>query len=231
MQEGKYERSAAPTAACRVFDAELGPYLEGEDRPGVVVHAQECPFCHSVLADLEQIRSLSGQLVLDDPPARVWANIRASLIEEGIIREPASFWQRLFPGWQSMAGAAPAVAMICAVILGAALLNSPTTVDRTETAAQRSSTKNSKVITSAQPAEYSRVTSTLGEMEKTYQAHAASFDPSVKAAYQKSLESLDREIRECLNSVQREPEARDYLLTAYAQKAQVLQSALEFDGH
>ncbi len=231
MQEGGYEKSLVPNAACRVFDAELRPYLEGEDRPEVVAHARECPFCHSVLADLEQIRSLVGELAVEDPPARVWANIRASLVEDGIIRESASFWQRLFPGWKLMPEAVPAAAMICLVILGAALLNTPTTVDRTETVTQRSSDENSKVVTSAQPVEYSSVTSTLGEMEKTYQARATSFEPSVKATYQKGLESLDSEIRECLNSVQEEPEAREYLLTAYAEKAQVLQSALEFDGH
>jgi hypothetical protein len=46
------------------------------------------------------------------------------------------------------------------------------------------------------------------------------------------LNSLDASIRECNDSLQREPGnslAHEYLLAAYSQKAEVLSSALEID--
>ena len=39
-------------AACRLFEAGLGAYLEGESRPQVLAHAGECRFCGVVLSDL-----------------------------------------------------------------------------------------------------------------------------------------------------------------------------------
>ena len=57
--------------------------------------------------------------------------------------------------------------------------------------------------------------------------------PDLKATYDKSLVSLDHSIEECLDSLQNEPRnalAHEYLLTAYTRKAEVLSSALEFDG-
>jgi hypothetical protein len=57
--------------------------------------------------------------------------------------------------------------------------------------------------------------------------------PDLKATYEKSLVSLDGSIRECLDSLHHEPGnalAHDYLLTAYTRKAEVLSSALEFEG-
>jgi len=54
----------------------------------------------------------------------------------------------------------------------------------------------------------------------------------VKATYRKGLESLDASIEECRASVEREPGdtlARQYLVAAYTQKAEVLATALQFD--
>jgi hypothetical protein len=70
------------------------------------------------------------------------------------------------------------------------------------------------------------------DLEATFKAREMSLAPDLKATYEKSLLSLDTSIRECSDSLRREPDntlAHDYLLAAYSQKAQVLSSALEFD--
>ena len=70
------------------------------------------------------------------------------------------------------------------------------------------------------------------ELEETFRAREASLSPDLKATYENSLNSLDVSIRECSDSLQREPDnslAHEYLLAAYSQKAEVLSSALEFD--
>jgi hypothetical protein len=73
----------------------------------------------------------------------------------------------------------------------------------------------------------------VSDLERSFRANEASMTPDLKATYEKSLVSLDGSIRECLDSLQHEPRntlAQDFLLTAYTRKAEVLSSALEFDG-
>jgi hypothetical protein len=71
----------------------------------------------------------------------------------------------------------------------------------------------------------------VDELEETFRAREASLAPDLKATYDNSLISLDTSIRECSDSLEREPGnslAHEYLLAAYSQKAEVLSSALEF---
>jgi hypothetical protein len=73
----------------------------------------------------------------------------------------------------------------------------------------------------------------VADLESSFRANEASMSPDLKATYEKSLVSLDGSIKECLDSLQHEPRntlAHDYLLAAYTSKAEVLSSALEFDG-
>jgi hypothetical protein len=70
-------------------------------------------------------------------------------------------------------------------------------------------------------------------MEASYRASEKSLDPTMQASYQKGLESLNNSIQECQESVKKEPGntmAREYLATAYQEKAAVLSAALEYDG-
>ncbi len=227
MYEGENNKGVAPYEGCRLFDLELAAYLEGEDRPALVTHVEECPFCYSILKDLEGIRSAGSEMPLEEPPTRIWTHIRASLIAEGIIRQPEPFWRRWLQGWPAAAGLHNPVAVAalgCLTVLGIGLL------------------KRSSVLVSGSGGHTARnvdlgdVTSAaaaLGSMETSYQAQAVSFEPSLKETYQKSLDSLDVEIHECLNSVKQQPDnslAREYLLAAYEQKAHVLESALDFEG-
>ena len=76
------------TTACLRFEAELEAYLEGENRPFITGHSRECTFCRVVLADLEEIASAARNLPLEEPSPAVWANVRAHLEAEGIIRQP-----------------------------------------------------------------------------------------------------------------------------------------------
>lgn len=86
---------------------------------------------------------------------------------------------------------------------------------------------------SAAPEDTSSLRQTASQMEQAYHASLPSIDPSVRATYEKSLNSLNDEIRECQASMQQQPENRltqDYLSNAYAEKIQLLQTALEPNG-
>ena len=222
-----FEGEGKETSACRLLDRELAAYLEGEERPKLVAHIQECSFCYSMLADLEAIRLASNQLALEEPPPRIWTGIRASLIAEGIIRQPGVSWRRWFerwPGWAGLYNPIAVAALVCLMVLGIGLLRVPSTRVSAPPAASRVDLSDVDLAGAA---------AAVGPMETTYHVRAASFEPSVKETYQKSLDSLDGEIRECLHSVQQEPDnslAREYLLAAYQQKAYVLQSALNVEG-
>jgi hypothetical protein len=78
------------------------------------------------------------------------------------------------------------------------------------------------------PAEYQRLQKTVQEVATSYDAQKKYIEPEIEAAYDKGLQSLDRSIQEASASVSTDPEAREYLMNAYAQKAHVLTSALEF---
>ena len=228
MEEGGVRGFPRPLA-CSQFDRGLADYLEGDDRPFVPTHAQECPVCRVILADLEQILFTGRELPLEEPPARVWANIRATLAEQGAFRRPLSGWRRWFDFPALLPQPAPVAAIGAVVILGAVLLLHSRAFETNFA----SSSRPQDTVQANSYASNDDLARTLEDMETSYRAREKALDPSVKVIYQKSLQSLDNSINECRESVRREPAndlANEYLVSAYAQKAQVLASALEFEG-
>ena len=228
MTEERYQK----TAACYRFDFELAAHLEGETRPHVAGHALQCPRCGPILADLQQIAALSRQLPAAEPPATVWANVRAALAFEGVIHEPVSFWQRWLGEVRLVPHPIPLGAVGCLAILATFLMGTPDIPDQAGMSAWPvavSAVNGVSVQAMTQDADLFR---TIRELENSYNSRAQSLDPGVKDTYEKSLGSLNSSIRECLDSLRREPAntlAREFLLAAYTQKAEVLASALEFD--
>lgn len=232
--QGDQERKMAPTAGCMAFDAQLEAYLEGEQRPQVLLHANECPYCTGVLADLEKIRRMSADVAVREtfevnPPETLWSSLRASLISEGIIHRPESSRFRWLKNWEALRRPIPVAAAAMVVIACAVLLNAPKGTIHWWNAhpAQGGS---QVTATSATDTTNAQMLGTVDQMERRFQAKAASFDPSLRDAYVKSLASLNSEILECQKNQQlqpRNPLTLQYLTTAYAQKAEVLQSALE----
>ena len=166
-----------------------------------------------------------------EPPAAIWANVRAALETEGIIHEPAGFLDRWLGQLRLAPNPVPLGALGCLAILAALLMGTPAVPDHGETDEPVTlSALNSVPLQSASLD--SDLFRTIGELEKSYNSRARSLDPSVKDTYEKSLGSLNSSIRECLDSLRREPAntlAREFLFAAYTQKAEVLASALEFD--
>jgi hypothetical protein len=208
MQESGLER----TEGCRRFDLELSAHLEGENRPFVSVHTKECVFCRVLLEDLDNVRVAAKQLRLEEPSPLVWANLRAHLRQEGVIREEETAWSWL-GHWRAHHQLAPVGALACLVILGS-ILTAPQT----------------SLLVQGPPHPDIGPVPVLEELEKTFKANEQFLAPEVRDAYDKSLVSLDDSILECRNSLQQEPGnslAHEYLIAAYSRKAEVLASALE----
>ncbi len=233
MAAERYDELTGPGAACRQFDLELPAYFEGEERPAVVAHARECPFCRVALADFEGIRTACRELPLEEPPARVWANLHAALVAEGAFPEPVVGWQVFFQQLKFFPSPAPVAAMACLLVLGSALLVTPRAPDQVLSSYRPPASEEAVVASagfSGSPGDLAR---TIQELETSYKARANFFEPEVKESYEAGLKRLDDSISECQRSIKHEPGntlAQDYLLDAYTRKAEVLAAALEFDA-
>jgi hypothetical protein len=232
---GDQGRGVAPGTGCVAFDEELQAYLEGENRPQVSAHARECSFCGTVLADVDKIREVSRDPAVREsleaaPPEAMWQSLRASLISEGIIRQPESFASRWLQAWRFVGRPVPVAAAAAVIIACAVLLNTPGGPSRWQVA-HHTHIGNSAFSTPLALMESNpKLQGTVDQMEAKFRTKVASFDPSLRDAYIKSLDSLDSEILECQRNAQvqpRNPLTLQYLSSAYAQKAEVLQSALE----
>ncbi len=224
MTSSSNDKPELSRSACRAFDLELSAFLEGEPRPEVERHAQDCVFCSVVLADLEAIRKASGALPLEDPPARLWSNLRATLAAEGILKEPVAWFER-FPGFAWFEWAVPVGALAVLAIIAGLLMRAP---GRFENDAPANTT-----VALVEPVEVyvsPELANTVTGLERNYAAREANLDPVLKATYRKSLDSLNDSIKECRATVEAKPSdslAQEYLTAAYTEKAEVLQSALE----
>lgn len=218
---------------CQEFNARLAECLEGEVSVEARLHAERCSSCGSLLDDLELIRLTAGELPLESPSPRVWSNIRSALAQEGVIRERASFWQRWISSISLVPRTAPAAALAIALMLAVIMvfkgdIQNHGSRNPAVTPATASSTRQADLL--GVP---SKLVRTVQEMEKNYRVREASMDPSANRVYQAGLTSLNNSIQECLDSLQKQPQntlVRDYLMQAYAQKAEVLASALEYGG-
>jgi hypothetical protein len=216
---------------CRRVELELCAYLEGESRPEVERHAASCPFCSVLLADLELIAKEARSLPLEEPSPRVWANVRATLCAEGIIRERENR-----SGWFAFPAlahwAAPVGALAALVVISTALLVPSASIDHSSTASWLTIADRDAMAARVLANEDSALVSTVSELEKSFDAREASLEPSVKQVYLSGLKTLDESISKSRASVEREPGntlAREYLVAAYTQKAEVLAAALNYD--
>jgi hypothetical protein len=218
--------------ACAQFEHELEAYLEGEARPFILSHSQDCAPCAALLADLQLICQAARALPTEEPSRAVWANVRARLEAEGAFGKPVSGWRQVM-GWQLIPHAIPLGALAALVFLGSVLTLPPNSIQRWAADETAVPPAVIRIATAIPAGEDSALAHVVSDLESSYRANEASMAPDLKATYEKSLVSLDGSIRECLDSLQHEPRnalAHDYLVTAYTRKAEVLSSALEFNG-
>jgi hypothetical protein len=216
------------TTECDRFELELEAYMEGEIKPSVPAHLSECVFCKVVFEDLIALRTAARELPLEEPSPVVWANIRAQLSAEGAFAEKAGVWGWI---WQLdfLRRPVPVAAFACMLALGC-WLTAPRNNTQLESAASLAASAGESTVVRSMA--WSGLEKAVRELEEAFKAREATLAPDVKATYEHSLNSLDASIRECNDSLQREPGnslAHEYLFAAYSQKAEVLSSALEID--
>ena len=162
----------------------------------------------------------------------VWANVRARLEADGAFGRPIAGWRHVL-AWLWVPQAVP-LGVLAALFAVGSLLTLPSASVQWRAGEETAGASPVSQMASVMPAgEDSALAGVAADLERSFRASEASMAPDLKASYEKSLVSLDGSIRECLDSLRHEPRntlAHDYLVTAYTRKAEILSSALEFDG-
>src|ERR1700687_3429077 len=217
---------------CQQFLDSAADWMEGSRSSEAQAHRSSCPRCGAMIADLEAIQHAAPLLAepFAEPPARVWGAIRAGLASEGILRSRRSW----LDGLKDLLASAPRPAMAGAYAAlfaaGVALFFATSSNHR----APQSSAGNSPAIA---------VMQTSAPLDRTYSAQLASVeqntmgtvraqDPAVAASYRQNLAIVDNFISVCEKRVEQDPQnsvAREYLLNAYQQKADLLAAMVDRD--
>lgn len=212
---------------CTEFRNYAAQWMEGERAAEARQHAEACPACRGLVADLEAIASAAGDwgAELPEPPDRIWTALRAQLEQEGLIREPAAVASAAEEGWfaglfsfvprPALAGAYLALLLIAG---GVVAFNSVPQFELAQNAAFQP------------PGVAAVVPAQLNRAERRVVRAIGQRNPAVAASYRESLAIVDNFIALCEKTVREEPGntlARDYLYGAYQQKAELLANMLD----
>jgi len=181
------------------------------------LHVAGCPHCQGYIADLETIVSAAHALPAEvEPPLRVWIALRAQLEGEGIIKESVAAAKQEPAWWDSFGqffrSRALATVTVGAVIAAAAIL-------------QVRQSAEPSLGPPLVPPEIVATVKELNEQEVDVRnMHVASTSP-VDAALEQNLQEVDDFIADCERHLKQAPQddlAREYLYSAYEQKAELL---------
>lgn len=203
---------------CNEFEAYAAEWLEGERTPEAASHLRGCTRCSARMADLELIVTAAGSLPELDPPERVWNSLRNELEREGLLRERKSMVDRL----RELVPAAPRTALATGLIsaLAAMLLLVP------QRPAKNIVTNGDEATSAGVFARMHQQLASAAQAEQDVHFR----DPQVARSYQQNLALVDNLIGECQKRVNEDPSdelSRQYLVTAYQQKADLLTARAE----
>ncbi|MGH9779440.1 MAG: hypothetical protein ACRD5I_13615 [Candidatus Acidiferrales bacterium] len=214
---------------CKEFHQLNESVLEGEADPRAYEHLAACPRCQALVDDLVAVTRAAHSLPVYEPSPRLWAQIQAAAIEEGLW-SPAGAWR-----WRDWFGPAalflparPAFAAALALVLvfGAALgswnmLESPEPLVLT---GRIEEVAGAELVT--EPGYGQRYQVHLQQVEKRV-LEAEPADAEMVGLATGPLNDLDTAINNTQTRVEQYPEdslAREELNRLYQQKATVLQA-------
>lgn len=204
---------------CNEFHKYSEEWMEGGRQPAAAAHMNECARCRGFIAEMEALAQAAGELAAEtpEPSERVWTALRAQLDAEGLIR------QRGFGEWFADLFAVlprPALAGAYVTVLLAALVLGSISMTPMQEALDLQRPPSPDLMLEPQFAQ--------AEQKEMVKLHG--HDPAVTASYRDSLEIVDKFIALCEKTIREEPRnqmAREYLYSAYQQKAELLASMTE----
>ncbi len=187
-------------------------------------HLKACAACREVREEFAAIAGDARRIGAPEPPAEAWSRIRASLAagRSGNPRPVASFAGRAF-GLRTAAVAAAAILLVAGGVVFGLYLGrrnpAPGPMDR-----------EFATLAKLDQAElyYQMAIRSLAE---AYAAGKDTLEPAVAEMFERNIDVIDASIQACRLAVSGEPDdlqARDYLLAAYREKMQFLDTVLDF---
>ncbi len=186
-------------------------------------HLVGCRHCQEFVADLTAIVTAAQELPSEvTPPARVWISLRAQLVEEGIIKEGvlapgaerASWWRGISELFRNRALATAAVGL---VLVAAGVLQ----------------VREPRMIPPAADDPIFDNAVALNEQEQDLANMQLAGTSPVDTSLRQSLRQVDEFIADCERRLKQEPQdtlAREYLASAYQQKAELLSAMMDRGG-
>jgi hypothetical protein len=216
--------------------------------PAARAHLAECSACQGFFADLTTIQSLAQELPAEaNPPDRLWISLRAQLSAEGVIKESvdlpsAAPWWQSFTAWlrpRTLATAGAAIVLIVtAVFLSrnpipqpvAQISNSP--VASPVAAPVAPPVENSSLTPRPSPTEEAMANGglVLNQAELDVPNMQLAGNATVDASLRDNLRTVNEFIAECQQHLKQHPGdllAREYLESAYQQKAELLAAMMD----
>ena len=205
-------------------------------------HVAGCATCSSLVADFAGIIAAANELSPEvEPPSRVWVALRAQLEAENIISAPHitdiaeanvakdRITSEKFVWWQvfahTMRGRILATASVALLVVAAGYFQ----ITRKTTAEPMSSETPIVVEPFAAAAtSLDQEELSLGPLQKV--SVGGSEVSPVDASLRENLATLNTFIKECRKRLREDPSdqiARDYLASAYQQKAEILAAMME----
>lgn len=210
--------------SCEYFWDSSEEWMEGLRRPDAVAHLGGCGRCRSLIADLEIIRKAGSALPEEEPSRHLWLAIKAQMEKEGLIRPPRAGWRERLGSFGAFRPAL-AGAYLSLLIIGAVFLGWQANTNRRD---QDEAVWLQQTQTAIAPIQ-AELTTAETKGIPAMQAQA----PDVTATLNRNLAIVDNMISMCEKSVREDPQnemTRDYLYTAYQQKADLLASLADSEG-
>jgi anti-sigma factor RsiW len=217
---------------CTKARKHISEYIDGDldskKRAKLEKHLDECTGCQELLQDFQDMALEARGLKQPTPPDSVWNKIQAQM-EKGqqTVYYPAPKrrnWLTLPQFQYAVAAAALVLVVVAAVTLGPGLF------------------KKEAALTGMEKQQYSLAK--LEEAEKHYQEaikalsealaiQEKQFDPKLAEVFKINLEIVNVTISACKQAVRDDPgdfDSRKYLLTAYQEKADLLNRMMNLNG-
>jgi len=220
--------------------------------PAARAHLAECSACQGFLADFTTIQSLAQEFpAAADPPERLWISLRAQLTAEGVIRESVELptgtpWRQSLTAWlrpRTLATAAAGIVLcVTAVFLSRSPIPQPvarianahstTPVGPPVTSPAVPDVKGSSLTPRPSPTEEAMANGgvVLNQAELDVPNMQLAGNATVDASLRDNLRTVNEFIAECQQHLKQHPGdqlAREYLESAYQQKAELLAAMMD----
>lgn len=216
---------------CLEIQSKISDWVDGAPSEGVLEsHLKVCGACAAFHKDILALKQSSGTLGVVEPPGRLWANIQAQLVSEGLIKsqeEKQSLWRRVFPALLT-----PSLKPAFSGAILALLFSTTFFYYYTQRGGQEGKVSSeAQVFQELQQAElhYQKAIEALSEVSKR---KIETLDPAMAQILNDNLATMDYYVKECQDAVKSSPDnplVHRYLLTAYQKKIEIMQSIVNSD--